>query len=58
MSVAESESGPVVTLPGLGRLRPLAKQMLDFRNCLARMDKHEIDRQIVSLWLDVQATRC
>ena len=54
MSVADGENGPVVTLPGLGRLRPLAKQMLDFRDRLAWLDEHEIDRQIVSPWLDIQ----
>jgi len=54
MTVTETERGPVVTVPGLGKLRPMAAEMLDFRNRLAWLDEHQIDRQIVSPWLDVQ----
>ncbi|HTE86822.1 MAG TPA: amidohydrolase family protein [Dehalococcoidia bacterium] len=54
MAVAEGEAGPVVTIPGLGRIRPLAAQMLDFRDRLAWLDEHQIGQQIVSPWLDMQ----
>jgi aminocarboxymuconate-semialdehyde decarboxylase len=54
MAVADAEAGPVVTIPGLGRIRPMAKAMLDFRDRLAWLDEHDIQQQIVSPWLDMQ----
>jgi aminocarboxymuconate-semialdehyde decarboxylase len=54
MSVADGDRGPVVTVPGLSKLRPMAAEMLDFRDRLAWLDEHRIARQIVSPWLDVQ----
>jgi aminocarboxymuconate-semialdehyde decarboxylase len=54
MSVVDGEAGPVVMLPGLGRLRPMAAAMLDFRDRLAWLDEHQIGCQIVSPWLDIQ----
>jgi aminocarboxymuconate-semialdehyde decarboxylase len=54
MTVADTETGPAVTIPGLGRIRPLAKAMLDFRDRLGWLDEHEIHQQIVSPWLDMQ----
>jgi aminocarboxymuconate-semialdehyde decarboxylase len=54
MSVSDGDPGPVVTIPGLGRIRPLAKAMLDFRDRLGWLDEHQIQRQILSPWLDMQ----
>jgi aminocarboxymuconate-semialdehyde decarboxylase len=54
MSVTEADAGPVVTIPGLGRIRPLARAMLDFRDRVGWLDEHQIRRQIVSPWLDMQ----
>ncbi|MDE3074433.1 MAG: amidohydrolase family protein, partial [Chloroflexota bacterium] len=54
MAVADSEHGPVVTLPGGRRLRPLAAKMLDFEERRAWLDEHELARQVVSPWLDLQ----
>jgi aminocarboxymuconate-semialdehyde decarboxylase len=54
MSVADSPAGPVVTIPGLGRIRPMAAAMLDFHDRLAWLDEHNIRQQIVSPWLDMQ----
>lgn len=54
MEVADTPTGPVVTIPGLGRVRPLALEMLDFRDRLAWLDAHAIDLQMVSPWLDLQ----
>jgi hypothetical protein len=53
MAITDTERGPVVTLPGLGKLRPMAAEMLDFRDRLALLDEHRIGRQIVLPWLDV-----
>ncbi|HET9321657.1 MAG TPA: amidohydrolase family protein [Bryobacteraceae bacterium] len=54
MSVVDAEAGPVVTIPGLGKIRPMAPAMLDFRDRLGWMDEHQIQQQIVSPWLDMQ----
>jgi len=54
MSVDDSPGGPVVYLPGLGKLRPMAPAMLDFRDRLAWLDERGIATQIVSPWLDLQ----
>src|SRR5215510_15019906 len=54
MTVEDTPAGPVVFVPGLGNIRPLAPAMLDFRDRLAWLDERGIDMQIVSPWLDMQ----
>jgi aminocarboxymuconate-semialdehyde decarboxylase len=54
MTVEDTPAGPVVFIPGLGKIRPLAAAMLDFRDRLAWLDERGIDLQIVSPWLDMQ----
>jgi aminocarboxymuconate-semialdehyde decarboxylase len=54
MTVEDSPAGPVVFIPGLGNIRPMARAMLDFRDRLAWLDQRGIDKQIVSPWLDLQ----
>ncbi len=54
MEVAEGEQGPVVSLPGGKKLRPLAAKMLDFTERVRWLDEHGLRGQVVSPWLDMQ----
>jgi aminocarboxymuconate-semialdehyde decarboxylase len=54
MTVQDGPGGPVVFIPGLGKIRPIAPAMLDFRDRLAWLDERGIEMQIVSPWLDMQ----
>jgi aminocarboxymuconate-semialdehyde decarboxylase len=54
MSVADSDHGPVVSMPGGKKLRPLAAKMLDFDERVRWLDDHAMHGQIVSPWLDLQ----
>lgn len=54
MAVADSEQGPVVSLPGGKKLRPLAAKMLDFDERIRWLDEHQLRGQVVSPWLDLQ----
>lgn len=54
MSVADGEQGPVVSLPGGKKLRPLVAKMLDFDERVRWLDGHQMHGQVVSPWLDLQ----
>ena len=54
MAVADTEQGPVVSLPGGKKLRPLAAKMLDFAERVAWLNEHALRAQVVSPWLDMQ----
>lgn len=54
MGVVDSDQGPVVSLPGNKKLRPLAAKMLDFAERVTWLDEHDLRAQLVSPWLDMQ----
>jgi len=54
MEVADTEQGPVVTLPGGKKLRALAAKMLDFQERLRWLDEHGMAGQVIGPWLDLQ----
>jgi aminocarboxymuconate-semialdehyde decarboxylase len=54
MEVADTDQGPVVSLPGGKKLRPLAARMLDFEERLRWLDQGSLHGQIVGPWLDLQ----
>ena len=54
LTVAASEGGPVVSMPGGRRPRPLAGKMLDFEQRLGWLDQVGLHGQVVSPWLDLQ----
>ncbi|HLY67251.1 MAG TPA: amidohydrolase family protein [Chloroflexota bacterium] len=54
MEVAETEAGPVVSLPGGKKLRPLAAKMLDFEERLRWLDERSLGGQVIGPWLDMQ----
>src|SRR5579884_504832 len=54
MAVADGEQGPVVSLPGGKKLRPLAAKMLDFSERVQWLDGRALRAQVVSPWLDMQ----
>ena len=54
LAVADSEQGPVVSMPGGKKLRPLAAKMLDFDERVRWLDDHGMRGQVVSPWLDLQ----
>jgi aminocarboxymuconate-semialdehyde decarboxylase len=54
MEVAETDQGPVVSMPGGKKLRPLAAKMLDFDERLKWLDQGSMHGQVVGPWLDLQ----
>jgi aminocarboxymuconate-semialdehyde decarboxylase len=54
MSVAHTEQGPVVTLPGRRKVRPIIGGLLDFEERVRLMDERGVTRQLVSPWTDLQ----
>src|SRR5437867_9436713 len=54
MAMADSEQGPVVSMPGGKKLRPLAAKMLDFEERVRWLDEGAMHAQVVSPWLDLQ----
>jgi aminocarboxymuconate-semialdehyde decarboxylase len=54
MSAMHTDQGPVVTMPGGKKLRPLAAKMLDFDERVRWLDEHQLRAQVVSPWLDLQ----
>jgi aminocarboxymuconate-semialdehyde decarboxylase len=54
MAVADGEQGPVVSMPGGKKLRPLAGKMLDFEERVRWLDERQMRGQVVSPWLDLQ----
>jgi aminocarboxymuconate-semialdehyde decarboxylase len=54
MSVARTDQGPVVTLPGGQKVRAIMGGLLDFADRVRLMDERGVTRQLVSPWTDLQ----